>query len=342
MTIGVLLALIMALSSITLAAAGFIESGKMILLATCPQTNHSDDGTAPTVCLRKEATGSILTVSQDDPNSLRLNHHNISSIQGFPAHPHTIDLSSNGLRSINVASTSQVKVMSLNLRHNEINATGVVNLPPTLHFLDLGYNAISRMDATTTFNWTRLPQLTTLILTGNNLTTINRPSFPTSLTTLDLSGNNITSFIVGARTWAQLTRPGVRLLLSMTSEGMETASSWCPNSTAFAITRVVTADVNAVVCIIFRAKDRPAVTTLVPATSPPSITMFSLPLLVINVVVGLFVMLVASFVVVKVMERQHARLARAHEAESDTCTSSGADDLQAFEYRLSLSPHRTR
>ncbi|ETW08038.1 hypothetical protein, variant [Aphanomyces invadans] len=219
------------------------------------------------------------------------------------------------------------------LRNNSITASGLVSLPPSINYLDLSNNAIDRMQQTTTFNWTRLPALATLILTGNNMTAIDRPSFPQSLAVLDLTDNDIARFHVDAATWTQLTRPGFQLFLNMSRDAMARVPVWCSNSTSVT-SRVVTNNVNAVVCIVHSKEN----STRGPATPSSSFSSgFSVMTLVLNVVIGLAVMFLASFVGVKLMERQMTHV-HSLETNRDTCTSSTADDAHPMQYRRSLSP----
>ncbi|KAF0688630.1 Aste57867_19803 [Aphanomyces stellatus] len=190
-----------------------IVGAQNTLVSTCPPkattTQARDDGSPSNTtfaCLR--AGNTTVAIVQVNAAVLNLSGQNIVAVEGLPTTPQIIDLSKNAIRSMNVVHAT---VLSLNLRDNALTTDGLVNLPSDINYLDLSNNAIDRIDLTT-FNWTRLPKLTSLNLSGNALKSFRMAKFPPTLTSLDLSGNRFETFEVDAATFAQLNDPSFRLV----------------------------------------------------------------------------------------------------------------------------------
>ncbi|KAF0716812.1 Aste57867_2651 [Aphanomyces stellatus] len=143
-----------------------------------------------TNCIQRGKEAYLLnqSLSQEiDPRNLNLSFLDIQSIEGpWNQWPHLTHL------------------YVLNLSHNAIANVHqlVANLPPTIQSLDLSYNHLVALDSV---SWgVVLPHLTTLLLTGNNITSFKNTTFPSTLQTLDLARNSIDTIELSRATFFQL------------------------------------------------------------------------------------------------------------------------------------------
>ncbi|KAF0718069.1 Aste57867_1918 [Aphanomyces stellatus] len=185
-----------------LAAAASLTSG-LSTLTFCP-TNIS---ASPSLCVQDFDRGTSLAAVLSSTNS----SNGIGTI--------TLDVSGKGIDSIaNVPPTLWPSITVLyvascpfpgksrarNLRQNNFSTLSdlLTNCPSSVESLDLGFN---RFTALENVRWEfAFPRLRTLLLNGNNISTLKNVTFPPSLQTLDLSDNPLFTVEMSRITFNQL------------------------------------------------------------------------------------------------------------------------------------------
>ncbi|CAK4696765.1 hypothetical protein LEN26_011807 [Aphanomyces euteiches] len=301
-----------------LAFAAFSAQAKT-LLGSCPTS--SDGNISFAVCFRDDATNNVTTEAVEDPRVLSLSKDGITAVEGFPTKSHLVDLSSNSIQSISTGNGSDVEVMSLNLANNGLAPANIHDLPSTISYLDLSFNAFDRL-SDDSFNWLALPRLTSLNLSNNNIRTILLASFPSTLTTLDLSNNPIQQVLLTNETYRQLARGSVKIKLYMSNAQISQISSQCGSALPSALG-------DGLVCVVESASYKSQSTEM----------NISIKGLFINLGIGIALAAVAAVIAVKVVHRRID--ADWREAGRETISSSasceGLDDLP-MQYRESVTP----
>ncbi|KAF0691251.1 Aste57867_17483 [Aphanomyces stellatus] len=169
---------------VTAALATVVASPSNVLLTNqCP--NNS-----PSFCLVDTITGATVIANWTNSNGMNSTH--------------MLDLSNFGIQSIHMPGMQwPPQLKQLNLSHNNLTTLDSINqLPRSLDLLDLSENEIASLD---NIDWRVFPNLITLVLRGNNISTMRKPIFPTSLQTLDLVDNPLAVVHVDGVTATQLT-----------------------------------------------------------------------------------------------------------------------------------------
>ncbi|KAF0718068.1 hypothetical protein As57867_001915, partial [Aphanomyces stellatus] len=139
------------------------------------------------------------------------------------------DLSGHDLQSIaSVPPEQWPRLTTLNLSHNVLMSVDDVlkNLPPTIEVLDLSFNRITAIE---NVRWDiAFPRLTTLLLNGNNISTLKNATFPLSLQTLDLSDNPLFSVEMSRATFNQLSSSMNVTMHTLRQMGTGLFKSMCP------------------------------------------------------------------------------------------------------------------
>ncbi|KDO26343.1 hypothetical protein SPRG_20607 [Saprolegnia parasitica CBS 223.65] len=194
------------------------------LLQLCPSITST-----PSACVRQGGNGSVSVIAANDSGAIDLFNMSITTVEELPVQFTTLNLSKNLIDSVRSMYLGPSRLSSLDLSHNSIQSYSRLALPTTLTVLDLSFNNLTRLDATT-INWMLFPNLTKLILRGNNITSISSTHFPASLQHLDLSMNPICRFDIDPTTYYQFRSDSFELMASMAPNAFQMACVSCPGT----------------------------------------------------------------------------------------------------------------
>ncbi|KAH9162189.1 hypothetical protein LEN26_001057 [Aphanomyces euteiches] len=163
----------------------------------------------------------------------------------------TLDLSSLGIQAIQ--DIRHVPLVQVNLSSNALSSTDeIFQLPPSIQILDLSYNRFNLLFQT---NFSYFVNLTTLILRGNNISTmVENVSFPPSLTSLDLFDNPLATVDLRRETFAQLMHINITMQTKYQGGDVIDKKALCPSGLVYVLPSIHAWDATVashnVVCVV--------------------------------------------------------------------------------------------
>ncbi|OQR87988.1 hypothetical protein THRCLA_10417 [Thraustotheca clavata] len=296
-------------------AQGSIVSYGMTLLGNCPNITVS-----AVACLRpsNNATTTVQSVSASINGTIDLSNMAISAVEGLPLMIPTLNLSHNNIESIRTVNNDASKLITVDLSYNAINSYSSLTLPSNISVLDLSYNNLTSLDKDT-INWQKFPQLTKLILRGNNIAIIEIPQFPQSLKYLDLSYNPILRFDINPATYYQFIDQSFSLMAAMTQQAVLYTTSNCQG-------------------VLVRGED--LALCIYTGTGVQNVNQAQAYFLRYAIAITVITSIVVTVLWIRRCRQEHRSLMSEEYSMRDTCTSSVCVkyDYEPMQYRLSLSP----